>query len=268
MTEGTVQIPVGRRRIIKRPRLTRLLDEANARLVLLVAPAGYGKTTLARQWLAEGRRQHAWYTADRSVGRRLRARARPRPGARDGRAGPGRADAPAPARGAGFGRRAGAGGRDPCRQRLSLARRGVAGCRRLPPCRSLGHGRPLLRALRAGLGNETSADEPDAPRVGLGEAYDVRRGRGGRRRRARAHTDRVGSRALRETGRVAHRAARGHPGMACRDRARCSRRRLGRARATNSRGALRLPRRRGLQRRLARDPHVALPARVRVLTDP
>ena len=63
MTEGTVQIPVRRRRIIRRPRLTRLLDDANARLVLLVAPAGYGKTTLARQWLAEGRRQHAWYTA-------------------------------------------------------------------------------------------------------------------------------------------------------------------------------------------------------------
>ena len=63
MREGTVQIRVGRRRIIKRPRLTRALDEANARLVLLVAPAGYGKTTLARQWLAEGRRPHAWYTA-------------------------------------------------------------------------------------------------------------------------------------------------------------------------------------------------------------
>ena len=58
-----MQIPVRRRRIIKRPRLTRLLDDANARLILLVAPAGYGKTTLARQWLAEGRRQHAWYTA-------------------------------------------------------------------------------------------------------------------------------------------------------------------------------------------------------------
>ncbi len=63
MTEGTVQIPVGRRRIIKRPRLTRLLDEANAPLILLVAPAGYGKTTLARQWLAKCRHQYAWYTA-------------------------------------------------------------------------------------------------------------------------------------------------------------------------------------------------------------
>jgi LuxR family transcriptional regulator, maltose regulon positive regulatory protein len=63
MSEGMVQIPVGRRRIIKRPRLTRLLDESNARLILLVAPAGYGKTTLTRQWLALGPRRHAWYTA-------------------------------------------------------------------------------------------------------------------------------------------------------------------------------------------------------------
>ena len=63
MSEGTPQIRVGRRRIIKRPRLTRMLDDANARLILLIAPAGYGKTTLARQWLAEGPRLHAWYTA-------------------------------------------------------------------------------------------------------------------------------------------------------------------------------------------------------------
>ncbi len=63
MSEGTIQIPLGRHRIIRRPRLTRLLDDADARLILLVAPAGYGKTTLARQWLAEGPRQHAWYSA-------------------------------------------------------------------------------------------------------------------------------------------------------------------------------------------------------------
>ncbi|MBA3841575.1 MAG: AAA family ATPase [Actinobacteria bacterium] len=38
------------RRIIERPRLTKLLDECEARIILLLAPAGYGKTTLARQW--------------------------------------------------------------------------------------------------------------------------------------------------------------------------------------------------------------------------
>jgi LuxR family maltose regulon positive regulatory protein len=38
------------RRIIERPRLIRMLDESEAKTVLLLAPAGYGKTTLARQW--------------------------------------------------------------------------------------------------------------------------------------------------------------------------------------------------------------------------
>ena len=51
MTEvPQLDIPAARRHIIKRPRLTRLLDETTARVILLVAPAGYGKTTLARQW--------------------------------------------------------------------------------------------------------------------------------------------------------------------------------------------------------------------------
>lgn len=53
-----------RRHIIERPRLTRLLDEASAPVLLLVAPAGYGKTTLARQWLSN--RPHAWLQANES----------------------------------------------------------------------------------------------------------------------------------------------------------------------------------------------------------
>jgi LuxR family maltose regulon positive regulatory protein len=36
-----------------------MLDESGARIILLVAPAGYGKTTLAHQWLEE--RQATWY---------------------------------------------------------------------------------------------------------------------------------------------------------------------------------------------------------------
>ena len=48
------------RRVIRRPRLTRLLDEMKARVIMLVAPAGYGKTTLANEWL--GDRRHAWYS--------------------------------------------------------------------------------------------------------------------------------------------------------------------------------------------------------------
>jgi len=49
--------------IIKRPRLTKLLDEAEARIILLVAPAGYGKTTLAREWLSGRKGPTAWYSA-------------------------------------------------------------------------------------------------------------------------------------------------------------------------------------------------------------
>jgi len=49
-------------RIIERPRLTKLLDESAAQTILLVAPAGYGKTTLARQWVAR-RDDVRWYTA-------------------------------------------------------------------------------------------------------------------------------------------------------------------------------------------------------------
>ena len=42
-----------RRRIIERPRLFALLDESPAQVRTLVASAGYGKTTLADQWVVE-----------------------------------------------------------------------------------------------------------------------------------------------------------------------------------------------------------------------
>jgi LuxR family maltose regulon positive regulatory protein len=57
--EAGEAVEVGRSHIISRPRLTQLLDETRARVILLVAPAGYGKTTLAREWLAD--KPHAWY---------------------------------------------------------------------------------------------------------------------------------------------------------------------------------------------------------------
>jgi DNA-binding NarL/FixJ family response regulator len=53
---------VGGRRIIERPRLIKLLEGTSARTILLIAPAGYGKTTLARQW-AERQTGVHWYTA-------------------------------------------------------------------------------------------------------------------------------------------------------------------------------------------------------------
>lgn len=55
-----------RRRIIERPRLFALLDESRARVRTLVAPAGYGKTTLAEQWVGREARRGVWFTARRS----------------------------------------------------------------------------------------------------------------------------------------------------------------------------------------------------------
>lgn len=52
---------VTRQRIIRRPRLTKLLDESPARIKLLVAPAGYGKTTLAQEWLGDPDQSAVWY---------------------------------------------------------------------------------------------------------------------------------------------------------------------------------------------------------------
>jgi ATP/maltotriose-dependent transcriptional regulator MalT len=58
------EVGATRRRIIHRPRLTKLLDESPARIKLLVAPAGYGKTTLAQQWLSVPERRDVWYRGD------------------------------------------------------------------------------------------------------------------------------------------------------------------------------------------------------------
>jgi LuxR family transcriptional regulator, maltose regulon positive regulatory protein len=55
-----------RRRIIERPRLLALLDDSQARVRTLVAPAGYGKTTLAEHWVGSAGRRGAWFTARRA----------------------------------------------------------------------------------------------------------------------------------------------------------------------------------------------------------
>lgn len=63
---ANIEASPSRRHIIKRPRLTRLLDETKARCILLVAPAGYGKTTLAAEWV-EAEKLAAWYRTDGSA---------------------------------------------------------------------------------------------------------------------------------------------------------------------------------------------------------
>jgi len=56
-------VRIRKRRIVERPRLFSLLDQSQARVRTLVGPAGYGKTTLAEQWVARDGRVGTWYTA-------------------------------------------------------------------------------------------------------------------------------------------------------------------------------------------------------------
>src|SRR3954452_24425903 len=63
MVEGTLTTQsAGPSHIIKRPRLTKILDETEARIILLCAPAGYGKTTLARGWGGTRSEPVLWYS--------------------------------------------------------------------------------------------------------------------------------------------------------------------------------------------------------------
>lgn len=55
--------------IIERPRLIALLEEGGgSRVSVFAAPAGYGKTTLARQWSERQTGQVAWYRTTRASG--------------------------------------------------------------------------------------------------------------------------------------------------------------------------------------------------------
>ncbi|HZQ89658.1 MAG TPA: hypothetical protein VFA42_06595, partial [Gaiellaceae bacterium] len=66
MQETTVIARPRTQLIIERPRLIRLLDDAGARVILLLAPAGYGKTTLAQQWTRR-RERVGWYLGGRGM---------------------------------------------------------------------------------------------------------------------------------------------------------------------------------------------------------
>jgi DNA-binding CsgD family transcriptional regulator len=52
-----------KRRIIERPRLIRALDRSPARVKLVIAGSGYGKTTLLEQWAPRDGRQVGWFRA-------------------------------------------------------------------------------------------------------------------------------------------------------------------------------------------------------------
>jgi DNA-binding CsgD family transcriptional regulator/tetratricopeptide (TPR) repeat protein len=56
------ELPPLFKRHVRRPRLTRILDASRAQAILLIAPAGFGKTTLLAEWL-QGRDAGFWYRA-------------------------------------------------------------------------------------------------------------------------------------------------------------------------------------------------------------
>ena len=73
LLETKLYLPIPRRGLVLRPRLSVALDRgAESRLMLVSAPAGFGKTTLLAEWLAAGpasptdARSVAWLSLDRS----------------------------------------------------------------------------------------------------------------------------------------------------------------------------------------------------------
>ena len=56
LLETKLYVPRSRRGLVPRPRLRERLDRGIAsKLMLVSAPAGFGKTTLLAEWLAAGR---------------------------------------------------------------------------------------------------------------------------------------------------------------------------------------------------------------------
>ena len=67
LVETKLFLPQPRGDAVGRPRLTELLDRGRAaRLTLVSAPAGFGKTTMLARWLAapEGQRSVAWVSLE------------------------------------------------------------------------------------------------------------------------------------------------------------------------------------------------------------
>ena len=68
--EAKIQRPVHRDGLVARTKLLDVLAATpdHASLILLTAPAGYGKTTVLSQWAAEDSREFAWVTVDEADG--------------------------------------------------------------------------------------------------------------------------------------------------------------------------------------------------------
>ena len=58
-------IPLPRPKVVLRPRLIERLNEGlHGKLTLISAPAGFGKTTLVSEWVADCKRPTAWLSLD------------------------------------------------------------------------------------------------------------------------------------------------------------------------------------------------------------
>ena len=68
--QANVRPPLERRGMVRRTRLLARLDAVpqDVPLILLAAPAGYGKTTALSQWAASSERPFAWVTLDAADG--------------------------------------------------------------------------------------------------------------------------------------------------------------------------------------------------------
>ena len=67
LIETKLHAPVARKEWVERQELIDYLADTKAKLILIAAPAGFGKTTLAAQWRsgAVGDRPFAWVSLDR-----------------------------------------------------------------------------------------------------------------------------------------------------------------------------------------------------------
>src|SRR5512145_751937 len=58
-------IPIPRPKIVLRPRLVDQLNQGlHRKLTIISAPAGFGKTTLVREWIVNFKRPVAWLSLD------------------------------------------------------------------------------------------------------------------------------------------------------------------------------------------------------------
>jgi LuxR family maltose regulon positive regulatory protein len=65
LVEAKLAVPSVRRTMVDRPRIRRALDgRDDVAVTLVVAPAGYGKTTAVRAWCANVDAPCAWVTLD------------------------------------------------------------------------------------------------------------------------------------------------------------------------------------------------------------